>query len=66
LEKDTWCDPLKGCQPGDRAVWSEALPPMSDLEPFLVGITRLIAWLEQVEEEDKKQKIREAIVALAH
>ena len=65
LEKDTWCDPLQGCRPGDRAVWSEALPSMSDLEPFLVGLTRLLVWLEQEEEEEKKKKIREVIVVLA-
>lgn len=43
-EKDTFCDPLRGCVPGDFAIWSSDLDGMEFFEPFLIGLDCLLAW----------------------
>lgn len=61
----SWCDALKGCKPGDRVIWSNVLPGLQDIEPFPVGAARLIAWLDQAEDERTARKSRQAIQAIS-
>lgn len=65
LDNSNTLDHLRDCVPGDRAVWSDSLWPVSDNhEPFLIGPTALDEFLYRVNLDERTKKAGTAALLL--